>query len=79
MDLESLDVWLYPTFDPYEASEERYLNVAQLRQAGLDAARAADADYLLVSEACLMRTLVFSYSYMYVYYTTYIRTLVVFT
>ncbi len=49
VDFEYSDVWLYPTFDPFEMFEERYLHMAQLRQQSLDTARDMGADYFFVS------------------------------
>ena len=49
VDCHSSSEWIYPTRDPYAMPEEHYLNVARLRQKALEAAREAEADYLLVS------------------------------
>ena len=48
VDLQISDEWLYPTGDPFAMPDERYEHIARLRQEGLDAARTASADYLLV-------------------------------
>ena len=48
IDLQISDEWLYDTEDPFEMPDERYEQIARLRQAGLEAARAANADYLMV-------------------------------
>ena len=48
LDLQISDEWLYDTEDPFEMPDERYEQIARLRQAGLEAARAANADYLMV-------------------------------
>lgn len=48
VDLQISEEWLYDTEDPFEMPDERYEQIARLRQAGLEAARAANADYLMV-------------------------------
>ena len=48
VDLQISDKWLYSTEDPFAMPDERYEQITKLRQEGLEAARAADADYLLV-------------------------------
>ena len=48
IDLQISDEWLYDTEDPFEMPDERYEQIARLRQAGLEVARAANADYLMV-------------------------------
>ena len=48
VDLQISDKWLYPSDDPFEMTEERYEHIAKLRQEGLEAARKANADNLLV-------------------------------
>ena len=48
VDLQISEEWLYDTEDPFEMGDERYEQIARLRQTGLEAARATNADYLLV-------------------------------
>ena len=48
VDLKISAEWLYDTEDSFEMPDERYKQIARLRQEGLVAARAANSDYLMV-------------------------------
>lgn len=49
IDLQISEEWLYPNYYPFDMPDERYEQVARLRQKGLEAARSSGADYLFVS------------------------------
>ena len=59
VDFKNFDEWLYPTFNPFDTPDERFLQITKLRQAGLDAARRAGADYLFVSYS-IVTSLIFA-------------------
>lgn len=53
VDFQSTTAVTYVIANPFDMSDERYKLIAQLRQKALDAARAANTDYLFVSAVCL--------------------------